>query len=110
MMRGIVDIFSQYELGMIRFRTRAALQAKKARGERVGSIPYGYSLAEDGKHLVPCAREQEVVRLVKLLRAAGASLRAIGSELAERGYQPRGSAWNPKTIASIAEAANGSAV
>src|SRR5208283_5076480 len=42
MMRGIVDVFAQYERGMIRSRTKAALAAKKAKGECVGQVPYGF--------------------------------------------------------------------
>jgi len=41
--------------------TKAALGAKKARGERVGEIPYGYRLATDGVHLEPDQAEQAVI-------------------------------------------------
>lgn len=109
MMRGVVDLFAEYERNLIRARTKAALAAKKSRNERVGSIPHGFRLAPDGKHLVPEEREMEIQRLVKLLRNDGWSLRKIGAELTARGYQPRGQAWNPKSVAAIAEASRAQA-
>ena len=41
LMRRIVDAFGEYERLLIKARTRAALKAKKARGERYGQVPYG---------------------------------------------------------------------
>ncbi len=109
LMRRIIDSFSEYERGLIRARTKAALGVKRTRRERVGSIPYGYRLAEDGVHLVEDEAEQRVVRAVRELRAARLSYRAISGELAAAGYLPRGKAWHPMTIRNIFEAA-GSAV
>ena len=40
LMRRMVDAFAEYERLIIGARTKAALQAKKQRGERTGSIPY----------------------------------------------------------------------
>jgi hypothetical protein len=57
-----------------RARTKAALAAKKARGERVGSVPFGYTLTEGGK-LAPEPVEQVVAGKVRELRASGLSLR-----------------------------------
>jgi DNA invertase Pin-like site-specific DNA recombinase len=110
LMRRMVDAFAEYERLIIGARTKAALQAKKARGERTGSVPYGYRLAEDGVHLDEDPTEQEVLRLVRLLRDGGATYRTIAQELASRGYSSRtGSNWHPQTIKSIAEATNGQA-
>ena len=39
LMRTMIDAFAAYERALIRARTKAALAAKKARGERVGGIP-----------------------------------------------------------------------
>ena len=83
---------------------RRGLQAKKARGERTGSVPYGYQLAADSKHIVPDATEQEILRVVHTSKGKGASLRTIAAELTARGFKSRGQAWNPKTIKSIADA------
>lgn len=87
--RAVDDMVSAIELQKIRARTRAALQAKKARGERVGGVPYGSALAADGVHLVPAPAEREVIEAARELRAAGLSLRAIAAELAGRGFNAR---------------------
>ena len=95
LMRGIVDVFAQYERGVIKSRTRAALAVKHTRGERTGQIPYGYDLAADGVHLEANAAEQAVIAQIRAFRAAGLSLRAVTSEcerqgLASRAAQPFG--------------------
>jgi hypothetical protein len=69
--------------------TKAALAAKKARGERVGGLRYGYALAEDGATLVENGPEQAVIAEARALSAAGLSLRAVAAELGRRGYLSR---------------------
>ena len=66
-------------------RTAAALQAKKARGERVGGVPFGWRLAADRRTLEVEPREAFVISLVKQLRKDGLSIRAIVHELKRRG-------------------------
>ena len=108
--KGLLDLFAAHERALIKSRTKAALATKKAKGERVGGIPYGYRLHKDGTHLVPNHREQEVVKLVKFLRSEGWTLMGIGQELSERGYRPRGRGrWHPDTISRIARAERGKA-
>lgn len=97
---------SQWEREAIGERTSAAMQHKRAKGELVGAVPYGYDLGADGKTLVANDAEQLVVAAVREYRAAGLSLRTIGDRLAKRGLLPRkGGAWNPAQIKRIAEAA-----
>lgn len=90
LMRTIVDAFAQYERALIRARTTAALNVKKARGERVGTIPYGYSLSADGTTLEPCEAEQAVIARVREARINGLSFRAIVAELERAGIKSRG--------------------
>lgn len=100
-MRTVIDAASQYERGLIKARTRAALAAKKARGERVGQIPYGFEVGPDGK-LTPNAAEQGVLSIVRELRAAGLSQRAIVRELEARGVASRaGRAFQATQIARM---------
>lgn len=103
LLRGIVDVFAQYERALIRARTKAALGVKRARGERTGGlVPYGFHLAADGVHLERNEAEQAVVALARSLRADGWTLRAIAGELAARGIVPRtGGAWHPQTVARL---------
>jgi len=94
LMRQIVDCFAEYERAIIRARTRAALAVKKSRGERVGGIPYGYQLADDGRTLELRADEQRTVDVVRELRGAGLTYRAVADELNARGCRSRtGGRW-----------------
>ena len=87
--REALDLGRAYERAIIRSRTRAALAAKKARGERVGTLPYGYRLAADGLHLMADAAEQAVLASVRQLAEEGLSQRAIVAQLAGRGVVGR---------------------
>jgi DNA invertase Pin-like site-specific DNA recombinase len=87
-MRTILDAAAAYERALIRARTKAALAAKRARGERSGEVPYGYRAVEGGR-LVEDEAEQRVLAVVAELRAAGLSHRAIVTELAARGVTSR---------------------
>jgi DNA invertase Pin-like site-specific DNA recombinase len=88
-MRTILDGAAAYERAIIRARTRAALAAKRARGERTGEIPYGFHVAADGATLERDDAEQAVLAAVRDLRGAGLSQRAIVRELAARGFVSR---------------------
>ncbi len=69
--------------------TKDALEAKKARGERTGSVPYGYRMAADGVHLEAVPEVQALIAVVRRFHGAGLSLRAISHELATRGFLSR---------------------
>jgi len=102
LMRTIVDAFSQYERSLISCRTRAALQAKRARGERVsGHPPFGFEW-QDG-HRVSVAHEQALLERMQALQAEGLGALRIASRLNESGaINPRtGRSWNRGSIASI---------
>src|SRR5262249_5156039 len=67
-MRTILDAAAAYERALIRARTRAALAAKRDRGERTGEIPNGFRLAEDGVRIESAPEEQKVIATVRELR------------------------------------------
>lgn len=103
LMRAMVDAFAQYERALIAARTKAALAVKSKRGERVGAVPLGKRLADGGKLLVLDADESRAVELVRELRAAGLSLRAIAAELDTRGMRTRnGKPWHAQQVARMA--------
>lgn len=101
LMRGIVDLFAQYERAVIRSRTRAALAVKAGRGERVGGVPYGYRLALDGVRLEAEPTEQRGIGRARELRAAGISIRQIAALLVAEGVPPRGTRWHATTVARL---------
>jgi DNA invertase Pin-like site-specific DNA recombinase len=88
-MRTVVDGAAAYERALIRARTRAALAAKRARGERTGSVPFGFRLAADGVRVEPDEREARVIGRARELRAAGLSTRGIVTALAAEGATSR---------------------
>jgi hypothetical protein len=61
--------------------TKAALAAKAAKGERTGTVRYGFTADANGK-LVVCPAEQAVIAQVRALRDAGLSQRGIVAALA----------------------------
>jgi len=101
LMRGIVDLFAQFERQLIQSRTRAALAVKKARGERVGVVAYGFKLAADGVHLEADADEQSRIATIRALQGAGASHKAIAEKLNADGVPARGDRWHATTIGRV---------
>lgn len=89
LMRRMVDAFSEYERLIIGARTKAALAAKKSRGERTGGIPYGYSLDANGINLVENKGEMAAKTLATSLRNDGRGFTAIAKTLADRGMFSR---------------------
>ena len=103
-MRAMLDAAAEYERALIRARTKAALAAKRAKGQRTGEIPYGYSAGTDGR-LVKNEGEQKVIALVREYRAAGVPLRTIVAELARAGIVSRsGRAYGLTQVANLAKA------
>ena len=101
---------SQWEREAIGERTAAALSVKSDRGERVGSVPFGYSLADDGVHLVAHDDEQGTIRAARELRAGGLSLRAVAERLATLGHRSRtGRAFAAMQVARMLGAQEASA-
>ena len=85
----MLAVLAEFERDQISERTTTAMQFKKAQGERVGAIPYGYDLATDGVNLTENPAEQEVIRQARELHESGLSLRKIAAELDRRGLYAR---------------------
>jgi DNA invertase Pin-like site-specific DNA recombinase len=113
LMRRMVDAFAEYERLVIQARTRSALNAKRTRGEKTGgAVPFGKQLGEPrlgakGKlipTLIDDPREQEVIALVRQLRAEGETLVDIGRTLEERGIRRReGAQWDHGFLSRLLE-------
>jgi DNA invertase Pin-like site-specific DNA recombinase len=104
-MRTVIDGAAEYERALIRSRTKAALAAKSARGERAGQVPFGYS-CPDGVRLVPIAAEQATIARAIALRAEGMSLRAVSAQLASEGMLSRkGTIFAAEQVRSMLEVA-----
>ncbi len=104
--RNIIMSISEWERGIIGERTREALAYKRRNGERVGAIPYGFALAEDGKHLVPVSEEQDVLARMQRERNDGMSFRLIADGLnADLIPTKGGSTWHAATVRSVLQTA-----
>lgn len=102
----VLGSVAQWEREAIGERTKAALQTKKANGQRTGGIPYGFDLAEDGKTLIRNEKEQRAIEIIRNLRASGLSFRKIGAELEKRGVATKkGGQWQAMTIKQLCEVA-----
>jgi DNA invertase Pin-like site-specific DNA recombinase len=101
LMRGIVDVFAQYERALIRTRTCAALAVKRGRGECIGKVPFGFRCAADGVHLEADPSEQAVLAHIVALRAEGLTIRAIAARLDAERTPTRGNRWHPTTVARV---------
>ncbi len=92
---------AEMERNLVRERTTAALAVKRATGERVGAIPYGFDLDDDGETLVPNETEQIVLTEIRARRSTGWTLQRIANDLSERGIatkkgRPR---WSHQAVA-----------
>lgn len=85
----VLSSVGQWEREAIGERTSAALQHLKSTGKRVGSVPYGYTLGDDGETLLAVGIEQTVITVARELRARGLALRAVAATLDERGMRAR---------------------
>ncbi len=86
-MRFIRAGLNQRERKVISLRTRAALQRKRQKGERLGRPRYGWKV-ENGE-LIPVPTEQEAIARMRALRQKGYSTREIAKALADEGYRTR---------------------
>lgn len=89
LMRRIIDAFAEYERLMIGVRTKAALQVKARRGERVGRFAhYGYRLDACGG-MVADEREKDAIPLMLEWRRQGLSYAQIAADLEAQGFVGR---------------------
>ena len=84
----ILSAIAQLEREQIAERVKEVLEEKIRRGERTGTIPYGFEIDPcdpTGKLLVPHPGERENIGIAKQFRADGWSYHRIAEELTRRG-------------------------
>jgi DNA invertase Pin-like site-specific DNA recombinase len=100
---------AELEAGMIASRTKAALQAAKARGKKLGGdrgVVMSDATREAGRAIRAAkaeARATDLAPIISAIRAGGAtSFGAIARELNERGIPTaRGGAWLPMQVSRV---------
>jgi DNA invertase Pin-like site-specific DNA recombinase len=99
----MLAVLAEFERDLVSERTTAALAHKRRKGERIGDIPYGWRLAQDGTNLEPIESEQTVIRDMQAMRDQGSSYRAIAEQLSRRGVPTKkgNAAWTHQAVASI---------
>ena len=115
----IMMTVAQWERETIVERTRGAMQFKRSKSERLGTVPYGFRVNPDGKRtetmnkrtkkvetrlvdLMPDQAELLILDLIRRQRSEGKSLRMIASHLNELQIPTkRGGPWSPSTIHTL---------
>lgn len=101
MVVNLLGMIAQWERETIAERTKAALDVKRRRGDKLGGkAPYGYRVRQ-GK-LLPAPKEQGVLQGILKARRGGRGYQDISEALNEQGVKPRkGKKWYASTIRSI---------
>ncbi len=104
--RNIVTAISEWERGIIGERTRDALDYKRRNGQRIGAIPYGFTITKDGKTLVPVPEEMKVLKRIQKERDSGTAFWLIADSLnADLIPSKSGGTWWAATVRSVLETA-----
>jgi DNA invertase Pin-like site-specific DNA recombinase len=101
-MAQMASVFAELERAMIRERTKAAMDVKRGRNERMShNVPFGWDEGESGV-LVWNDREQRAIAWMKELQRHGKSLREIATLLNDEGIEPkRAKRWLHSSVLRI---------
>ena len=90
----LLAAFAEFERDLIRSRIADRLHAKRAHGELIGTVPYGWTAEETGattnkgvkvRRVADCPAEQQWILYMADRRTQGASYHAIAKELNAQG-------------------------
>jgi DNA invertase Pin-like site-specific DNA recombinase len=97
----ILAAVAEHDREMISARTKAALQAAKARGVRLGRNAERLASANRASAV---DRADQIKGLLAELAGSGMTTRQIAAELTARGITtPRGGRWHPQTVRRVME-------
>ncbi len=101
----MLSVMAEFEHDQIVERVTMGMHHKKSQGGRVGTIPYGKRLADDGDTLIDDDGEMLIVAAIHSYREGGLSLRSIVTRLNDDGCVSR--SGKPFQLTQIARIANG---
>jgi len=104
----LMAVLAEFERDQISERTSTAMAHKKSKGERVGTIPFGFRLLDDGRTLVRDEKEQGIIELLELFRGSGHSYGKIAEILNRKSVPTKktGAKWAGTTVRNILMAKN----
>jgi site-specific DNA recombinase len=104
----LMAVLAEFERDQISERTSTAMAHKKSKGERVGTIPFGFRLLDDGRTLVRDEKEQRIIELLELFRESGYSYGKIADILNRQSIPTKkpGAMWQGTTVRNILMAKN----
>lgn len=106
----LMAVIAEHERKMISARTKAALQAAKARGTKLGGLRAGSALTDAARakgvasrQAKAAGRSADIAPIIAEIRAAGAaSLREIAAQLNERAIPTtRGGTWSAVQVQRV---------
>ena len=87
----------EMERRQVKYRTKKAMEHKKANGEVVGTVPFGSR--REGKELIPDLNEQAIIDIVNELYERDTRLVDIVRSLNDQGKRTRtGKLWTPTQV------------
>ena len=95
---------AEMERNLTRERTRSAVAVKRANGQRVGPVPCGFDLADNGVTLLPTESEQAVIQDIQTMRSSGMTLGKTADTLTQRGVPTKtgkSNRWTHQAVARI---------
>lgn len=93
----MLAVLAEFERDLISERTTTAMAHKKANMERVGAVPYGFSM--NGDTLTPFEPEQAVLTRLRAFRQSGTSYNHIAEILNREGVPTKqGGKWHGGTV------------
>ena len=97
MMFHLMAAFNQLERDVTSERTKAALQHKKAKGEKYSTTPFGYEAIEG--RVIEVKAEAQIVANIMQQRQSGSTLVEIATHLNASGIQgKKGGKWHASTV------------
>ncbi|MCP4127369.1 MAG: recombinase family protein [Gammaproteobacteria bacterium] len=98
----MLAVLNEFERDLISERTTTALAHKRAKGQRIGTVPYGYRLENDRITLAEDPAEQAILQDIRALRAEGFTLKAIAEQLNNDGLLTRkGGQWRTQYVHNL---------
>ena len=99
-------VFGRMELQKSKKRNRAAIEARRARGDVFGHAPYGYRHVKDaaGRIVREVDPSQPVQPILEAVREAGSILGAVKLLNARKIPSPTGKRWHTSALTRVVEA------